>query len=453
MSFRSTLLVLGAFAAMFPGLAQAQQLFAVDRLALGAVVDADSLMRQSYACKPSEDYPGFTWCKHTQNEQRATGPLSISSTIVLAGDGTVVYVNKDVFPAFFNDRDVGNEIDRLSVKFKLRPRFLPAVKRPGKPTAVMASWGGVDFIPLEPDKREAIAQGLPAHAGILAAQTGTFMESVREGLPIYRLAGKAGFFYLAGFDANGQGALRIFAIDPSRLAAAKTAPSAIAVAEVERARAEADKAKADAEKARAEAEKAIAEAQKLKAEAEIAKLNADRAKPQEAPQGKVASPKVLDADNDPDVRRALEEEERFITAIVSNRNAFVAAQDETAQRGARDTRKSAICAALPPSLSVRQWQGTIALLDGKGALSIRLVPDLELRTWSDAGSSSGDTSLFDPNSSLSKKLASLKEGDFVSFSGSFLRSDADCVKETNLMIARSMRQPEFVFRFADVSRR
>lgn len=444
MSFRSQLLVFGVFAGLLPGVGLAQQLFAIDRVALGAIVEPDSLVRQSYTCTPSQDYPGFTWCKHTLNEQRPTGPVSIASTIVLAADKTVVYVNKDVFPAFFNDHDVGVEVSRLSEKFKLPVRYLPAVKRPGKPMAVMARWGGVEFIPLEPDKREAIAQGRPAHAGILAAQTGTFSESIRENLPIYRLSGKAGFFYMASFDANGQGALRFFAIDPSRMAPAKTAPSVISGAELEKARAEADKAKAEAEKAKAEAEKAIAEAQKLKAEAELAKLNADRAK--------AAAPKAPDPD-DPDVRRALDDEARFIAAVVNHREAFVAAPDETAQRGARENRKSAICAVLP-SLSVRQWRGTIALLssagDGKGAISIRLAPDLELRTWSDAASGAADNSLLDAESF--KKLAALKEGDFVTFSGTFLRSDADCVKETNLQPSRSMRQPEFVFRFADVSR-
>jgi len=435
--------------------ALAQSMFSVDRIDLGDFVDPDALMRDAYSCKPSDDYPGFTWCKRARSEQLASGPITKSNSVLFGADGAVAYVNRDVFPVYFDRADIANEIDRLSRKFRLSPRLHPIVRRPGSPPAAMASWGGLVFTPLEQDRRDLILQGQPARAGVLVAQTPTFSESARENLPIYRLSGNAGFAYVAGYDDRGQGSLRYFAMDPSRLkknepqagARPDATRAAVAAAEVEKARAEAEKAKAEAEKAKAEAEKARAEADKLRAQVDIARAAAERPKAEDKP-----VPPKPDADS----RGNPEEQERFVAAVFQGREMFAAAQTETAAGGARANRKSAICAALP-SMSVHQWRGVIAMVsrngDGKGVLVVRIAPDLGLKTWGGASYNDSDNTLLDPESSLFKKLGALKEGDRVLFSGSFIGSDVDCVKETNLAIARSMQQPEFAFRFADVARR
>jgi hypothetical protein len=445
----SFLTLLAWLAAMLAPPSFAQSLYAVDGVALGERVDLDELVQQSYACKPSEDYPGFTWCKRVRTERRSSGPLSVSSTIVFGADGAVAYVNKDVFPVFLEHADIADEIDRLSRRLKSPPRVHPVVRRPGNPPAGLVSWGGLVFAPIERDRRDMILQGMPARAGILVAQTPSFLESAREGFPIYRLEGRPGFAYVASLDAKGQGSVRYFAMDPSRLARSEPqaaspsrsepVPSGIAAAEAEKARAEAERAKAEAEKAKAEAEKARAEAEKLRAQAEIARWTAERAKPEEP------APKV-------NVKPKPEDQERFISAVASGRDMFAAAQNEQAAGGARTNRKSAICSALA-SMSVRQWQGAIALAstngDGKGVLVVRIAPDVGLKTW---GGADAESTFVEPDSAVFKQLGSLKQGDPVLFSGSFVGSDADCVRETSLTIARSMQQPEFVFRFSEISR-
>jgi hypothetical protein len=121
---------------------------------------------------------------------------------------------------------------------------------------------------------------------------GNFARSAKEGLPIYRIGGGAGFLWVASFDPIGRGILRFAAVDPSA-SLPSSLPSDAGVtgldvqpAGVERAsnldvvaRQEAEKAKADVEVARNEADTAKRDAQAAKAEigrlsAETAKLNA-----------------------------------------------------------------------------------------------------------------------------------------------------------------------------------
>jgi hypothetical protein len=47
---------------------------------------------------------------------------------------------------------------------------------------------------------------------------GDFTRSVKEGLPVYRVSGGAGFVWVASFDERGRGTLRFVAVDASRLA-------------------------------------------------------------------------------------------------------------------------------------------------------------------------------------------------------------------------------------------
>jgi hypothetical protein len=45
----------------------------------------------------------------------------------------------------------------------------------------------------------------------------------------------------------------------------------------------------------------------------------------------------------------------------------------------------------------------------------------------------------------------LQNGQTVRFSGQFFRDDTDCIRETSLTMSGSMREPEFLFRFSDIS--
>jgi hypothetical protein len=45
-------------------------------------------------------------------------------------------------------------------------------------------------------------------------------------------------------------------------------------------------------------------------------------------------------------------------------------------------------------------------------------------------------------------LVAMKEGDAVRFSGTFIRDEADCVREGSMSLSGSMTEPEFIMRFS-----
>src|SRR4051812_28897335 len=61
-----------------------------------------------------------------------------------------------------------------------------------------------------------------------------------------------------------------------------------------------------------------------------------------------------------------------------------------------------------------------------------------------------DQTLIDPGSALFAKISTLKVGQKVVFSGTFTRSETDCIKETSLTLSGSINKPEFILRFSEV---
>ncbi|MNF12751.1 hypothetical protein D3C80_2143530 [compost metagenome] len=63
-----------------------------------------------------------------------------------------------------------------------------------------------------------------------------------------------------------------------------------------------------------------------------------------------------------------------------------------------------------------------------------------------------DGTLIDKGTPLYSALLTMSVGDAVTVSGGFLPSEEDGVKETSLTIRGSMSDPEFLFRFNDISK-
>lgn len=150
-----------------------------------------------------------------------------------------------------------------------------------------------------------------------------------------------------------------------------------------------------------------------------------------------------------------EDERQFIRVVQESRAAFQRAPNEMAQGGTRAQRREEICKILVGS-RISGWSGQIRKLgsnnDGKGVLELRLSDGLSLVTWNNDFSDLSDGTLIDPSSPLFQGLSHMKVGDNVSFSGSFLPSDVDCVREASMSLSGSMTDPDFIFRFNTVSR-
>jgi hypothetical protein len=188
--------------------------YVVDGLTLGGQVKSGNQAYRAYQCRPSDQFSGFIWC----HEEHTTPDNTVmrSHSILQSQDGTAYYVDSYFQPAFFDPNDIQNEIDRMSSEFRREARIIQMPKREGLPSAVMAIWGAIQLEPLKPDEISVVASG-GSPPGFLVSFLGDEERSAKAGVPVYRLAGGAGFLWAATFDQNGRGVLRYLAIDDSKI--------------------------------------------------------------------------------------------------------------------------------------------------------------------------------------------------------------------------------------------
>ena len=147
----------------------------------------------------------------------------------------VVEITQTVEPAFFRQGDAEREIQRLSRDFAQQARVIGA-ELPWGGHAVIAAWGAVSLIPLDPQVVDALRRGVPVHSGLLVGALADPRAAARLGLPVYSLGGGAGFIWGADYNSSGKGVLRIIAVDPSALKSATrsqpvaSAPSSVITA-------------------------------------------------------------------------------------------------------------------------------------------------------------------------------------------------------------------------------
>ncbi|NNM71905.1 hypothetical protein [Enterovirga aerilata] len=149
----------------------------------------------------------------------------------------------------------------------------------------------------------------------------------------------------------------------------------------------------------------------------------------------------------PDTERAL------IAAVERGRAAYISGSNDMAKGASRPSRARDLCTISGLQTATR-WVGRISELssnsEGRGVLAVEIAKDISLKTWNNSISDAGDRTLIEPDSLLYGKAVALSKGQYVAFSGTFLRSATDCIKESSLTISGSMTDPEFVFRFTDI---
>lgn len=190
--------------------------YVVNGMRLGSSIDVGSPDYLDYACAPSRQYAGLTGCLRQTAERSRRRRVSESAAFLHAADGSVVYVNQSLDPVAIDDIDAHDEIARLSETLG-KATLLPLQDARGVPSGVIASWGAVSLQPLEPERRAALAAGTDDEPGILIDSINNLQRSAQLGLPIYRLGGGAGYVWSASWNGRGRGALRMLAIDASRL--------------------------------------------------------------------------------------------------------------------------------------------------------------------------------------------------------------------------------------------
>ena len=169
---------------------------------------------RKYDCAPSEQFQGFTWCVLKKQEREPRGSFNVSYSILHSPDGTAYYINRFQEPAFWDDDEINDDIARYSRNIGQQPRIIKMPSKPGFPEGVIALWGNVSLEELDNASRIILAADKSVKRGVLVDFIGNYTRSAREGLPLYRLTGGAGFVWIAS-NKNGRGTLRFLAIDPS----------------------------------------------------------------------------------------------------------------------------------------------------------------------------------------------------------------------------------------------
>jgi hypothetical protein len=193
--------------------------YVVDGLALGGKVNFDSEVYQSYNCVPSEQFAGFTWCQRKRDERVARGKFTSSYSILHSRNGTALYINRYLEPAWFKAKEANDDINVRSKKYGAPSRFIPMPQHSNVPNGMIVTWGNVVLQQLDSTNASLLAAGRSVYVGFMIDHIGNYERSAQLGLPIYRLVGGAGYVWAASWNQAGVGTLRFLTIDPSAIAA------------------------------------------------------------------------------------------------------------------------------------------------------------------------------------------------------------------------------------------
>ena len=193
--------------------------YSVSGFALEQRIPLNSPNYRSYSCGDSQDFDDYTFCRRTEQRRTSLGTGALSSELLHAKDGTAIYLMENLAPVLLDQSSVEKEISALSREIGQQPRKVDW-SRPGsgQPTSVIAVWGRTDLHPVKIDAsaRDQIKTDSDVGSGLMVDTIGNLVLSAKSGLPVYKIAGGAGYVYSASFDANGRGHRHYVAVDISR---------------------------------------------------------------------------------------------------------------------------------------------------------------------------------------------------------------------------------------------
>jgi hypothetical protein len=291
--------------------------YAVEGLAIGTQLNFDSASYRQYKCSRSDQFGGLTWCQKTRSTKDRQGSYRAAYSLLHAGDGNIVYVNRSQEPSFLNSNEADKEIQGYSRRMGESPQIITIPHRSGFPDGLIAIWGKVTLVQLDQETVKILSEGKRPKKGLLIDFLGNFVRSAKEGLPIYRIDGGPGFVWAASFGQRGHGTLRLAAVDASGFLSTPppAEPQPKSQPTVDRTEAESNQLelRQTIEKLQSElatANTAIAELENPKAAAEAAQIEAAKARLDAGTAGSEIEPARVTEKARPDTRLAELEAER-----------------------------------------------------------------------------------------------------------------------------------------------
>lgn len=150
------------------------------------------------------------------------------------------------------------------------------------------------------------------------------------------------------------------------------------------------------------------------------------------------------------------EEKAFTEAVSSFIAPYQGAENELKKSAVRARRKQNL-SELVPTLEFKSWVGRLETMSttsqGNAHLAVAIGSGpIQLKTYNNELSDTGDNTLIPINSDLFNTVADLKAGMMVMVSGTFLADEQDFIKENSLTEAGSLTAPEFIVKFTRVEK-
>ena len=132
----------------------------------------------------------------------------------------------------------------------------------------------------------------------------------------------------------------------------------------------------------------------------------------------------------------------------------IKANNDMQKDSALRERSEAICDGIT-NLSVKDWIGTIEKIDlhsdGYAVLEIEIARNIYVKTLNNALSDKFHKTLLKPDTPLFDKVANMKKGQQVKFSGKFFKDNETCIFDSSLSFDVKLTEPKYIFRFSDVN--
>ena len=207
-----------------PGSAHDPRQYRIDGIALAERATPQRLA-QRFDCSASEQFAGFRWCNRSNLDREIA-----SETAMLLGSNDGLAFYSIFYPsATFEAGAIGDKINRVTEIYHQAARVLAMPSNADGSTGMIASWGDLALVPVDAETYRKLATGQKVVSGLLVDYLGNFRETAKRGLPVYRITGGPGFFWVGRSDPGGKGFLRYGIADASVYDAPKPHPPAASV--------------------------------------------------------------------------------------------------------------------------------------------------------------------------------------------------------------------------------
>lgn len=145
-------------------------------------------------------------------------------------------------------------------------------------------------------------------------------------------------------------------------------------------------------------------------------------------------------------------------AVATGRTSAESAETDLQRANVLNVRSDSMCESVPDGV-VKDWVGTVVTVDangeGKAVVVVSIEEDIEIGTWNNALSDSGDNTLIEQGTELYDAALQLAPGDAVRFSGT-LKSGSEandqCFYTSNLTETMSIDSPDYILNFSDLQK-